>query len=119
MTSVRRLSSSHDMTFGFGLTNIAVGAEALAQRVKTRLYLIQKEWFLDTDAGVPYIPRVVKKPVDLQDANGVLKRTILGTEGVLSLASYTFDLNHQTRKFSVLVSVNTNYGTNQTLQVTL
>lgn len=115
---VRRLDANHDMTFGRGLGNIAKEAEAVAQRVKTRLYLLQGEWFLDTDAGVPYLQKIATKPVDLNYAESILKQTILETEGVDSISNWSASLNRDTRRFSITCTVSTIYGSTVNIQVT-
>lgn len=108
---VRRLDVNHDRTFGQGLSNIAVGAEAVAQRVKTRLYLLLGEWFLDIEAGVPYLQRITTKPSDLFYTESVLRRTILGTEDVSRITSFDMTYNGTTRRLNIATTVTTIYGT--------
>ena len=115
---VRRLDTNHDMTFGRGLGNIAKDAEGVAQKVKTRLYLLQGEWFLDTDAGVPYLQKFTTKPVDVNYAESVLKQTILDTEGVDSISNWSASLNRDTRRFTINCMVSTIYGSTVNIQVT-
>lgn len=117
MTRVRRLDANHDMTFGRGRGNIAQDAEAVAQKVRTRLYTLQGEWFLDTDAGVPYLQKITTKPVDLNYVEAVLKQTILDTEGVDSISNWSATLNRDTRKFSISCTVSTIYGTTANIRV--
>lgn len=116
---VRRIDKSHDMTFGRGRGNFADLAESVAQRVKTRLYLLKGEWFLDTTAGVPYLQKIATKPVDVAYAESVLKQTILQTDGVASITEWSADLNRQTRKFSVACRVTTIYGTTENIMVSV
>ena len=61
MTQVRRLDDDHDMTFGYGLGCIAERSEACAQNVKTRLLLLEGEWFMDLTAGVPWLQKILIK----------------------------------------------------------
>lgn len=111
---VRRLDSSGDMTFGAGKRNFAVGAEGTAQRVRCRLLLVTGEWFLDTDAGVPWwqpedsgVQPIMGGPKNLQYAESVLKATILATDGVASIVSFAMRFDSQTRKLSVDVKCTT------------
>lgn len=108
---VRRLDRNHDMTFGRGLASLARNQEAVAQRVKTRLYLLQAEWFLDTDAGVPYLQRVTAKPTDLFYTESIIKKTILETEGVEEITSFEMDYNRESRKLEIVATVTNIYGT--------
>ncbi len=108
---VRRLDRNHDMTFGRGLASLAHNQEAVAQRVKTRLYLLQAEWFLDTEAGVPYLQRITAKPTDLFYTESVIKKTILETEGVEEITAFSMGYNRETRKLQIAATVTNIYGT--------
>jgi hypothetical protein len=119
----RRLDANHDMTFGAGLANFAVAAEATAQNVRTRLQVIQGEWFLDVSAGVPYLDNdyvskaITDKPADLAFAESSIQEEILDTEGVLSLVSFASQFNRSTRLFNVQAVVETEYGTTENIKV--
>ncbi len=105
------------MTFGRGLASLARNQEATAQRVKTRLYLLRAEWFLDVDAGVPYIQRITVKPTDLFYTESIIKKTVLETEGVSEITSFGMDYNRDTRKLLVTMTVTTIYGTTADIRV--
>ncbi len=107
---VRRLTKQHDMSFGFGRANLASQSEAVAQRVKTRLWLILGEWFMDTEAGIPYLTEILGNRVDLGRAEATFKEAITGTEGVLELISFSVVADTTTRKLTVSASVATIYG---------
>lgn len=117
MQLTRRLDENHDMTFGRGLANFAVDAEATAQNVRTRLMLLQGEWFLDTDAGVPYLQRIAVKPADFQYAESVIKQTILDTDGIASMESFSMSYDGNTRELVINTSVKTIYGNTLNIQV--
>jgi len=116
---VRRLDAFHDMTFGYGQSNIADTQEATAQKVMTRLYLLRGEWFLDTDAGVPYTQEIGGvKPAPLQYTDAVIKETILQTEGVAEITEYTSSLSPE-RVLSIQATVTTIFGTTENIKVRL
>lgn len=115
----RRLDNNWDMTFGQGLANYARDAEATAQSVKTRLQLLRSEWFLDTSAGVPYLQEICVKPASLPLAEGIIKRTILGTDGVAAIVSFALDLNSGTRKLTITAQVRTIYDDIANIKVNL
>lgn len=115
---VRRLDDSHDMTFGQGIANMSRDDEACAQAVKTRLLLLFNEWFLDTDAGVPYLQDVTIKPANMPLAEAVIKQTILETEGVLEIRSFNMTLDRNTRRLTVNATVANVYGTTSNIKVT-
>lgn len=95
------------MTFGNGFGDFAYDAEAVAQAVHTRLLLIKDEWFLDTDAGVPYLQSIMVKPANLAIAESLIKKTILETNGVESIESFSVLFNSETRRMEILAEVKT------------
>jgi hypothetical protein len=107
---VRRLDKSHDMTFGRGLADYAVDAEATAQNVRTRLYLVLNEWFLDTSDGTPWLQQIMVKPANFALVDSIIKRRILGTEGVQEIVTYRSSFDSQKRVFSLSCVVKNTYG---------
>jgi hypothetical protein len=110
------------MTFGQGLATFAVGAEAVAQKVRTRLDLLQGEWFLDTGAGVPYMDNdyvtkaITDKPADTAWADAVIQAEVLDTDGVQAITSYSSNFNRSTRTFTVQITLTTIYGTTENIE---
>jgi hypothetical protein len=107
----RRPDANWDMTFGNGRNNFATGAESVRIRCQQRLWLLLGEWFLNTDAGVPYFQEIFVMPDNLAEAQAILKAQILGTEGVDSLTSFTMNYDYTTRILSVNADVLTIYDT--------
>lgn len=102
---VRRLDQNGDMTFGRGLANYATGGEAAEQRLYTRMRLLAGEWFLDTDAGVPWwqpegsgVQAIMGVPRNDDYIAAVLKTTALGSDGVASLVSFALSFDSSTRR---------------------
>jgi hypothetical protein len=118
MTIVRRLSPTGDMMFGQGLANYARRAEACAQNVRTRLRLVLGEWFLDDDAGVPYLEQVFAPRVPLATVEAVLKGIILATTDVQAVLAFTMSLDRATRILAIATTVATIYGETINIQVT-
>lgn len=117
MQLTRRLDENWDMMFGQGLGNYCTDAESVAQNVRSRLMLLQGEWFLDTDAGVPYLQNITRKPMDLAFAESVFKQTVLETDGVSSIDSFSMTFDSSARELVVSITVITIYGTTANIQV--
>jgi hypothetical protein len=100
------------MRFGHNSADIAVDAEAVEQNCKSRLLLLQGEWFLNSNDGVPWLPQIMEKPADLPLAESLIKKQILETDGVKENGITAFDisLDHQTRRADITATVETNYG---------
>lgn len=116
---VRRLDSNHDMSFGQGLSNYANGAESVAQRVHTRLLALRGEWFLDTGHGVPYLQEIMVKPSNLQLAESLIKQTILDTDGINELRTFSLDFDATTRQLAISVSVATDFDDLQNIKTVI
>ena len=118
-TLTRRLDpSTNDMTFGQGLANYADKAEACAQNVRTRHQLLYQEWFLDTSVGLPYLQNIMTRPSDILLAESLVKKCILGTEGVSSITKFNMTFDHETRILAIQASVQTIYGDVLNIKVT-
>lgn len=107
----RKLDANDDYTFGGNLASFWIDQpEAPVQAVKTRLMLQQGEWFLDLRDGTPWKTRVLGKYTSAT-RDPVLRRRILGTQGVTGIASYGSQFNPNTRQYDMQAVINTVYGT--------
>jgi len=107
----RKLDANGDYSFGQSQNNFWVDVpDGVAQAVKTRLALLQGEWYLDSTEGTPYSTKILGTGTkDLYDI--AIRDRILGTTGVNSIVSYSSSLNN--RILSVAVTIDTIYGTTQ------
>jgi hypothetical protein len=100
-----------DMVFGRGnRTHWKDVPDAVGQAVLTRLKLERGEWFLDVNSGMPWRTEVLGKYTG-STRDPVIRHRILDTQGVLGIASYSSNLNRETRGFAVDVLIDTVYGT--------
>ncbi len=106
----RALSPTGDYTFGQNLQNFLYDtAAAVAQAVKTRLGLVQGEWFLDNTVGTPWNTQILGAGTqNMYDL--ALQNVILGTEGVTEITQYSSNLNRATRALAVNATIDTIYG---------
>lgn len=84
--------------------------EAVAQKIQCRLKVVQGEWFLDSSFGLPWFTRIFKKAPDFNDIKTIFVSTILDTEGVDSLLSFTPKFNKKTRTYSFTFSAKLENG---------
>lgn len=113
----RALTDSGDSTFCSGLTAFLVNTpDAVAQAVRTRLLLLKGEWFLDEQEGTPYATQVLGTGTQAT-RDVVIQNRIIGTQGVLSITSYSSSVNADTRHFSINATIETVYGSTTISQV--
>ena len=106
----RKLDANGDYTFGRQSANFYANVPAaVAQAVKTRLTLIQGEWFLDTTAGTPYSSQILGAG-NVAYYDRAIQNVILGTPGATSLIDYSSSVNAATRAAAVNATINTAYG---------
>ena len=104
---------SYDYVFGKGLDEFWVNSPiGVGQAVFTRLRLWEGEWFLDTTEGTPWLQEIlssqIKDTTPLYDI--ALKTRILETPHVISIQDYSSNLNVTTRKLTVSMKIDTDYG---------
>ncbi len=106
----RKLDESDDYVFGGNLASFFIDQpEAPAQAVKTRLMLQLGEWFVDTSDGTPWKTKVLGKYTSAT-RDPVLRRRILGTQGVSAIALYSSQFSADTRRYDVQAEIDTIYG---------
>jgi hypothetical protein len=98
------------MTFGHGGSDyFRDEPEMVAQNILTRLRLFTREWFLDIREGTPYREEVLGKYTRDTYARA-LKTRIIQTRNVLSLDSFDYNFNGETRTVEVRAAVTTTFG---------
>lgn len=64
-------------------------AHAVGQHVRQRLRTHRGEWFLDTQAGVPWLDQVLGRQYDPTLAEAVIKAEIAATAGVTGISGFS------------------------------
>ncbi|MBB4063695.1 hypothetical protein [Gellertiella hungarica] len=79
--------------------NIATvtSAEAVGQHARQRLGTFAGEWFLDTEAGVPWLDGILGSSYDPALAESVVKAELLDTDGVTEITSFAVRFDRATR----------------------
>ena len=120
---VRQLGTDGDLVGSF--RNVLTRSAATAQKLRSRVRLIQAEWFLDPDAGVPWFalplsvdpPIMGTKPADIGYAERTLKTTILETPGIASLTEFALTFDRAARSITVTATVTTDDGDIENIEV--
>lgn len=102
---------SHDLDIRSLDASFVEKTEKVAQQLKIRLQFFFGEWFLNINAGVPYIEDVLLKRENLSVVNARLKETILTTPDVLEILEYNADFDRARRILFVRFRVSTIHGT--------
>jgi hypothetical protein len=117
----RKLDPDGDYLTGHGTADFYYNQpEAVGQAVLTRMLLFEGEWFLDLGEGTPWggfpLNQEVVRRGQILGANTRLTRDValqtraLGTRGLSSIANYGSQVDPNTRRFGVQMSINTIYG---------
>ena len=106
-----KLNLLHDLDLSTGDLQLFTQIEDLTvQMVKIRLQTFKGEWFRDIDIGVPYLQEIFGKRGTAPAADANIKNTILATDNIQSITSYSSSVNPLTRTFSVGFSAVTDNG---------
>lgn len=117
MVKYRKLTSSGDYTFGAN-QSFYTGTLAVSQNIKTRLSLLQHEWWEDLNQGFPLFQNVLGqpgKPQNIQAIDLLVKDVISNTQDVISIKD--FKSTYENRNYSLQCAVSTKYG-DATVEVT-
>ncbi|MBC9131310.1 hypothetical protein FcAc13_08305 [Frischella sp. Ac13] len=106
---VRELDINHDWTFGRGKANYLTGSAAIRQCIKTKLFSLKNNWFLNKDDGIAWFNYLEKNPDTIQ-LEREIKTAILSVEGVNEIIHFTILLDSITRIFLVQVTYNDKYN---------
>lgn len=104
------LNTTHDLDIVNNDLYLVTDLEYLLQKISIRLQFFFGEWFLDTSLGVPFYSVMSSKKPDIPELDAMIKRTILATDGVLELLSYSSSFDNSARTFSVETQIKTIYG---------
>jgi hypothetical protein len=83
---------------------------SIAQAVRIRLQFFLGEWFLDLSVGVPYFEQILIKNPDVRNVQGLIRKEILATPGVLSLLALKLVYDSAGRELTVTYTANTDFG---------
>lgn len=99
-----------------GSLAVVVEAEAVGQHVRQRLKTFQGEWFLDNRVGVPWLDQIFARQYDPVLAEAVMKNSIMGTDGVVSIDTFSVSFSREMRRLNIReVTVKTDYDKKVTL----
>lgn len=116
----RKLDKNGDYVFGNNSYDYIEKDEAIAQAIKTKLYLFYGEWWEDISLGLPMFQSILG-----QVSNSNLRQTVILlcaeqinlVEGVTSVDSISVDIS--ARKLGLTIDVTTENGTTINLEVEL
>lgn len=102
--------TTNDLIFADGNLVMARDALAVGQHARQRLSTFDGEWFLDTTVGVPWLNQILGKRYDPALAESVVKASLLATDGVTEITSFSVSFGRATRGLSIRsVNVLTDY----------
>lgn len=85
-----------DLAFEDGDLVVTDGSDCIKQQIKTGLYILPLDWFIDLRWGINYFKGFREEPKKLQ---AQIKDAIRSVDGVVRLGKYTFD--NSTTKWKV------------------
>ncbi len=80
-------------------------ADAIAQRIQSKLRLIRGEYFRNRRAGVPYFEKILQKNPRSEIVRSVIRRTISDDTDVEKIESLNFDFDGTTRRMTIRFTV--------------
>lgn len=100
----------HDLRLTNGHLTFLEGHEAIAQKVKIRLWFFRAEWYLDQREGIPYFTKVLTKNPDIPALEAMFRRVVSGTPGIALVERLSLALDRTTRAATLDLSARTDEG---------
>lgn len=114
----RKLDSNGDYTFGRGTQDFHSGTIAVAQAIKTKLLLLQAEWWEDINEGLPLFQNILGSSGSEGNRSGIdllIQDRIAQAPGVRAIKQY--ESNYANRELSISCTVETIYD-DATIEIT-
>lgn len=100
-----------DLVFGDYIDHTVTGINGLVQRLKIRLQVFLKEWFLDNTRGVPYFQQILEKGTSYDEISNSIKLVISKTPDVEKINSFIIESDDiESRKITISFSVTSVFG---------
>ena len=110
MTNLALDSSNNFTRSGTNWRLTLSNAELMQQKLRNRLKIVQGEWYLDTLLGLPYFSQIFVKNPNWQLVTSLIKKLILGTNGVLQIVAFGLTIDAANRKLDGSFSVQIESG---------
>jgi hypothetical protein len=108
--TVRKLSSTGDMTFGSSQLNLMSNTpQTVAQVVQTSFLLWLGEWYVDTSLGMQWIQGVLGKH-NQTTADLTVQNYALGIQGVVDISNFSSVDTQDNRNYLASLTIDTIYG---------
>ena len=89
---------------------IVRGTEDIRQRAIQKMRFFRGEWFLDTEAGVPWFQRILTRPVEIGVVNAILSSALEDVEGVVRVENVDATLDRENRAMTFSATLVTEEG---------
>ena len=106
----RKLDENGDMVFGSGRNDYLTDIEAVRQACKTRMLLLQGEWFENKADGLPFFQQIGGSFNNLDAIKKIIRERLQSTAKVISVTNVEVNLDRDSRLLSFSANVQTEYG---------
>ncbi|RKZ08920.1 hypothetical protein DRQ25_07830 [Candidatus Fermentibacteria bacterium] len=103
--------TSHDLEFENFDLSLVKDLDYLIQKVKIKLMMFYKEWFLDTKVGMDYFNVIFGKKRNLNMIDNLIILTITEVKEVTEILEYSSEFDRASRKLTVTFKADSIYGT--------
>lgn len=100
-----KLDNNHDLQIvNFDLL-LVQDSEAIMQNVKQTLLMFKGEWFLDNNAGIPWIQSILGQKNSLASIKSILLAAISNVFGVEEITSFEVIIDNTTRNLALTIEI--------------
>lgn len=107
-----KIGEDNDLVVENGDLVLARGLDAIAQECRIAVQMFAEEWFLDLDAGIPYVQSILgqRRAVAELVAKKEFRAELLAVDGVLEILQLDVAFEATTRELQITWKVRTVLG---------
>lgn len=99
-----------DLTFVNRDIAFSTGSNAVGQAIKFKLQLLKEEWFLDKNAGTPWLQEILGQRFNPNLVRSLFFNLVSSVEGVQEIQRLDVEFTSTTRNLQVAYTVLTVFG---------
>jgi len=101
---------THDLDVSNFDLRIVTGADRVRQGILIKLRLFRGEWFMDTEAGTPWLEDILGKRISLAGAIAAIRASVLEVDGVDAITEFSYSFDRAQRRLIYNFTAATPYG---------
>lgn len=114
-----KLNADHELSVESFDLKLIGESDQIAQNVKQTLLMFKGEWYLDTDAGIPWVQEILGKRNYEETVRSIIVNAITNVNGVEEVTSFEQSFDSTTRHLTLTIEIMDIYNTTNKIELLL